>query len=828
MFFVRKSVLNNDNLLLLKKNTFRPFLYMNTKNFKLIFPLLFLMFVIDKINAQDHKKITGKVITETGIPMDNVVISVSQNDSLFHTAVSDMNGDFSITTLLKGEVAINATHVSYNDFQKTFNIDSIQKVWEIKLENRQTVLDEAVVNFKKPLITRKIDRTVLNISQSPLSTGKAALELLQVAPGVFVKDGDISIAGNPGVRVMINGRILTLTGASLNNYLLSLRSEEIESIEIIARPPAEYDAAGSGGLINIILKKKRDIGFQGSANLGYTQGRYPGTNGSLQLRLKQNKFSLSSDYSNSNSKSYENISTSRQINKTIDFSSQNDRIMDSQSHRFSLGGTYDLDSNQYIGLQYTGSFVKSSSVFESVVNVSHPTPQQANDETVKGEYPQNRKTDYNNLGFDYRIKLDTLGSSLSFATDYTHNDLNVANSAHSKFYSSTGEYLKDSLFRNRTPSIAKVYTAEIKAQKYFNETSILGVGLKYSDSEIDNQGMYENFHDGAWQQNPQQDFNYLYQEKIAAAFLNYSGGIKKLEYQLGIRAENTSTKGLLLPSTENRKTYFDIFPSVFLKMQVDQEAGNYLTAYYGERISRAAYSFLSPYETYADNYTVGRGNPDLRPSYTDSYQTGFTFKNKYSLTLGYDIEKNTISQLIEQLPTDPLVTLYSYGNIGKRTNLSATLYVPIDFTNSWSMMNNIIMRKQEFSTSNVSIKKNIIDIQSYQSIDIKSLFSLELLFLYSSNQLSDLFLLQPHYRIDMGIQRRFLKDKLTANIAVNDIFKTYNFRGYEYYNDGTMGKLDQIRQTRTISFSLYYNFNIGKTFNSRKLDRSNKDEKGRL
>jgi len=787
--------------------------------------------VLTKRGKAQVLSITGKVTDEGGRPVPFASIFITKQNGTTNNRITGKmtaeDGSFKLTVDSAGTYIIKASCTSFNDFTTEVDIKAAVNLEPIVLREKENQLALVAVTAQAPIITKKIDRIVMNVENNALAAGKSSLELMNLAPGVFVNNGLISINGNPGTRVMVNGKILQLGGDDLKNYLNGLRADQIQSIEIIAHPPAEYDAQGSGGLINIVLKKQKIAGFGGSVNAGYSQGRYASTNEGLQLNFKKDKLALFGSYSFDKTKDYEDSKFLRTINNSINYRSQANRTNNSTSHRAHVGGIYDINDKQYIGLDYTGSFTSGTSPYHSTINIGYPNP--GNNQNVNGSYPQSNSRNYNNVGLNYNITLDSVGSGFVFLFDYTQNDAKISSSAQSNFYDNNTIFLGDTSFRNETPSEAEIYTADAKFTKALNKISSINIGAKVTATRIDNSAMYESYDDNVWVNQPLLNYIYDYKENILAGYMNYNGSFLGTDVKLGLRAEHTQTEGNLITSGINTKrNYFNLFPTVFLKHGTNKDNSNYLTFYYGRRIQRASYSDLNPYEFYADNYTIARGNPFLNPSFTNSFEVGYTLHNKYSLTAAYQKQDAMIAQYATQSPSDSLITVYTHANFGKRTNASITLYVPVRVTSWWSASNNLSVRRESLSMQDLEIKKTIFSAQTNQSFTLPGQFSADINASYFSNIMAGSFLLDHIFSINAGLQKKLLKNRLIAKAAVNDIFNTNRFYGHIYYSNVNIGKMQQRRQTQTFNLSVIYNFDLGKPFKIKEIKSSNAEERGRL
>lgn len=233
--------------------------------------LLFLLLGLQNALLSQEITISGKVVEQTGsqpIEFANVFLQDTTNKSLQIGTITDVNGQFQLVLKTKGTYQISISFVGYTNWQENLIIDQSINLGPILLEPMANELTEVVVTADKNIITRKEDKLVFNVATSPLKSGYDGLEVLQRSPNVLVNgDGSIQMRGE-APTVMINGRISSLSGDELANYISNLKSDDIQSIEIQTHLSANTDAQSSGGLINIILKKK-PIGFDASIRSDY-------------------------------------------------------------------------------------------------------------------------------------------------------------------------------------------------------------------------------------------------------------------------------------------------------------------------------------------------------------------------------------------------------------------------------------------------------------------------------------------------------------------------------------------------------------------------------
>lgn len=793
--------------------------------------LLLITLLVTLSSSKAQEILNGKVIDEAGIAIPFATLKLSSPNNNIPTIIklTDHNGVFQLPYDKQQAPSLTVSYLGYASLTSVLSFvqhkptDTLQLTLKV-LENK---LAEVSITARKQFITQKIDRLVLNIGNNALTAGKSSLEIFSTAPGVFVNNGSISINGNAGTRVMVNGKILPLNGDDLTNYLTNLRAEDIESIEVIAHPPAEYEAQGTGGMLNIILKKQITAGINGSLNAGYTQGRYAGTNEGLRLNFKEKKLAAFINYTFNNLKSYEDSEISRQyVNQAYKFAEVANYINNNTGHRLNTGLIYDLSKTQYIGLDYVGSFNKRTSPSQSVATVDYPN----NEPDIRniGSFPIDAKTDYNNIGLNYNIAVDKSGSSFQLLADYTSNRLTKNSAAYSRVYDDNDVLLSDTAFRNTTPSNTSIYTADARYLKVLSNSTKITVGLKGVSSMIKNSARFEGLDHGDWINHPEQAYRYDYEEKILAGYFNYMGKILNTDVKLGMRGEYTKTAGNLKTSNILTKTTnFNLFPSLFLKRGLNKAGDNYLSLYYGRRIARPSYNNLNPYESYLNNYAVGRGNPYLKPSFSNVYEIGFTLKGKYSFKAGYQNDKDLVSQLIKIDDQNPLLAIYTHENFGNNENLSLTVNIPISITKWWESNTNIELRHQKIYTPDLTISKGMVALQMNHDFKLSPKTSINLNAYYLSGLIGGNFLAKNLTSVNIGAQHKFLNQRLLLKTTLSDPFYTYKVKGTTVYKDYSSNLL-QRRQTRTFNVSMTYNFDLGKAFKSKILQKSSEEEGKRL
>ena len=250
-----------------------------------------------------QQTVKGRVLGDDGnvLPFANALLLNSVDSKLVKGAVTDQNGNFMLENVPAGTYILTASFIGYNSQSSDpfeLKVNATYTVPSITI-SESVGLDEVTVRAKKPLYQQKIDRMIINVSSSILSAGSTALEVLERSPGVLVnrQDNSISLVGKSGVVVMMNGKLSYMPTSSLVQLLEGMSSDNIESIELITTPPANFDAEGNAGYINIVLKQNTDTGLNGSYSLSGGVGNGTTTSDNINFNYRKNKINFFGNYS---------------------------------------------------------------------------------------------------------------------------------------------------------------------------------------------------------------------------------------------------------------------------------------------------------------------------------------------------------------------------------------------------------------------------------------------------------------------------------------------------------------------------------------------------
>ncbi|MGI4749254.1 MAG: TonB-dependent receptor domain-containing protein [Janthinobacterium lividum] len=793
----------------------------------------------EKLSAQTKNgNISGLVVDQQQKPLDYATVSLlkAKDSTLVKGALTDDKGHYQISGITSGSYLISSSVINYKKaFSKPFTISESNAVFTIEklvMTAASQQLKGVSIVAQKPLIEHQIDKTVLNVANSVLAAGNSALEILQKAPGVTLdKDDNISLKGKQGVTVMIDGKLTYLSSAQLATLLRSTDGNSIQSIEIITNPSAKYDAAGNSGIINIKMKKNRASGTNGSLILAGGYGAYPRTSESLTLNHKEGKFNFFGSYNHGDRKRYNQIDIDRVVgtgNNTTYFNQKTFMPQTNYYNNYRFGTDYDISKKNTIGVLVNGYFNGENE--NNITNTLIGARENITDSLQK-TYTDLHQT-FKNFAFNLndRLQLDTSGQELAIDLDYSKFNNNNIAQYNTDFFLADGSLQRTPLsLRNQTPSVINIKTGKADYTKTLKKIGKLEAGIKLSDVQTDNDLEAQKLSGTAGYINDASRTNrFIYTEKISAAYLNLSHTFKKLSVQAGLRAENTSSNGNLVTTSQVvDRNYLNFFPSLFLQESLN--AKNDVGFTYSRRIDRPSYDNLNPFIYYLDQYTYNQGNPFLKPQYTQSFELSYTYNKTINVSLGYSRTTDVITEVIQT------VNKASYDtqlNLQTQNAYNLNINAPFTFAKWWAGNLNfngfyLGFKSDSLLGGNLNRGKVAFQAKALNTFTMGKGFKAELSGDYQSALVYSVFNIKPQYAVDAGLSKSLFNKKANLKFSVSDIFNTRTNNLSSNYSNTNIN-IYQKRDTRVALLTLTYNFGNSKLAPDRRHKSGADDEKGRV
>jgi hypothetical protein len=742
--------------------------------------------------------ISGIVNDPSGKPQEfaTVLLMRAKDTALVKGAVTDINGRFELDKIATGRYFTRISMVGFKNYNSAaFDYDgkdlTLEKIPLSKLDNE---LQEVTVVAQKPLIEIQADKLVFNVEASPSNMGLNALELLRKSPGVSLDQNEnVSLKGRQNVIVQINGKPSPMSGTDLAQFLKGLNSADIETIEIISNPGAKYEAEGNAGIINIRLKKDKKLGTNGSISLGLSQGITPKGDASVSLNYRDKKVNVFGSASILRAQFANTMNMDNQISsKDAHFNQRNDMTWYARPQNARFGIDYSLNRNHTIGFLVTGGYFIPKNWSNSQTDIGTLLTERRDSILfAKNEGSiQNWNTNFN---INYKFT-DTLGNELNIDADYgifrdsqtILNNNTYRNGTDTKTLSSTSF----KMIMPRDIDIKSIKTDYERPLSIFaKKDSKLGAGFKLSEVLTDNRFNFLNVVNSQEEFDVDRSNNFTYKEQISAGYANFNTKIKGITVQAGLRVEHTNSRGDLVAfKPVNDKTvdtsYTNAFPSLALGYQFSKNVAMNLT--FRRSIDRPRYQQLNPFEQRLDEISFRKGNPFIKPQYTQSVEMGWTLWQRANLSVNYAKTNNAFAE-ISDTEIDPLTGkqrfLIQTRNLATRDNIGINLTTPIPIKKWWNgnlnLFYNYSIIEADYGngkTLNTKVGGGGFWIQNV--FTLSKTISAELGGWGSFGGMWGAYINRPQGLMDIGVTKKLWNGDGTLRLSFTDVFHTGQWSAY--------------------------------------------------
>ncbi len=781
--------------------------------------LLFPILLISQVTVK------GKVINELQpIAWANVVLT-DLNKNIVTGGITNDNGTFKLN-VKSGTYQLIISFIGYTSFEKEIILKENLNLGSIVLKANNT-LDEIVITHQKRLIEQKPDRIIFNVENSVTAIGGDAMDALRIAPGLRIQNNSINLLGRGESKVMINGRLLQLSAEDLTSYLNTISASDIKKIEVITTPPARYEAAGNGGLINIVLKKGPLNSWKNTTSIAQNVNTYNFITLRNSLLYNRNKLSLAFNINGTkgNSRNIEDFQV-YYPNSTWDIDINSKEREDNLSAQLLLD--YNLTKNTTIGIQYLGNTKAPDLTDKSISRIFNQT--NTLDSLLINDGNNHSKINSHLINLHANTKLDSLGKSISFDVDYFTYDSNQNRDFITNSFNSDNSFLGINAaannFSNQNIENFSIKTDVEHPTKFIN----LSYGAKISSIKNNSGIQFFNTITGV----PVFDSNisntFKYKENNQAIYIS---GLKKInkkwDIQLGLRLENTNTKGFSIELNEaNTNSYTKLFPSFYASYKKSKNTSFSLS--YGKRIERPSFRDLNPFRVVISSNTFSVGNPFLRPSFIDSFELKHTYKNNYTTNAFLSI-RNDGASVIFTSDIENSTQIATRSNFFKQYIYGIGESFMFNKFSWWQSQNsfNIIGSKTEFTMDIGAQPQNgfMFSANSSNKITINKTTKLQIDASYDSSFKAGLFSVGETFSLDLGISKQFLDKNLQVAILIKDLFNTSSLNNLKSTVNGVKQVYGQNSNNRFIRLSASYSFG-NKKINEKRRNFGNEEERRRI
>ncbi|MBL8016763.1 MAG: TonB-dependent receptor [Ignavibacteria bacterium] len=799
----------------MKKVDYRPSI-LAIKAFLLITILFGASYAQDKIGS-----VTGTIVDKTtGAPIEGADITLNRvKDSSFVKGIStDASGKFILTDVPFGRYYLKASLVGYNFAVVsgiTVNPNSVDVTVEpIKLSTGGTSTEEIVVESEKSQIEFKPDKKVFNVGKNISNQGSSVIDLLKEIPSVTVdQDNNISLRGSEGVKILIDGRPSGLEGTNRGDMLAQIPALQVESIELITNPSAKYEAEGSSGIINIIMKKNENRGMGYNGTLGLNIGTRDKYSGQLSFSLKNKKYNLYGNYGyNSNRMIFSGFNQRfNYLNSDSYFTDERSNArghMRGQNAKF--GVDFFVDPQNSIGLSFNLRSTKRSR-FDVTDNLVY-----SNSDVLTSQYYNTTTHEDDGLNYDiaanytrkFKNPQQIFTADLSFSRD---KDDEVT----STFDTYISPVVPEPVNRNEyTAEKDDAYIADLNYTHPFSKDAKLETGYRGSYKKRDNDYRVEtlDYTTGLYDIDVNSSNNFIYKEQIHAGYGIYTQSIGSFGFSLGARVEQTIVKGELTNNGQTfDRSYIDFFPSASVSQKLSKTSEIQLS--YARRVNRPRTRQLNPFVTISmmgGTNSLSQGNPNLNPEFTDAFELSYIHYFPFATitpTFFYRQTKDQISR--SRTLIDSVTTLSTFVNYNKSKFYGGELIVNATPVKVWSLNGTFSYYKTEIDASNLgaglSNSGYSWTARAMSTLMLPADFSFQASYFYSGKNYNAQGTFEPFSMLDAAIKKDLFNKRLSLTLRVSDLLDEAKFRA-NISGNGYSEIFERKRDARTFHLNISYKF----------------------
>ncbi|WP_340154460.1 outer membrane beta-barrel family protein [uncultured Winogradskyella sp.] len=777
--------------------------------FKNILYILLLLTSSISIAQQSELEISGLLLEEANSqPIPYATIALYKNDSkeILTGTTTDDNGKFNLNTSAS-DFYIEISFMGFKTKRVTqFSVLNYKiDLGVIKLAGDNESLKEVVVRAEVSKTVFKLDKRVFNIGKDISSTGASALEVLNSVPSVTVNiEGEISLRGSSGVQILINGKPSVLADES-SNSLGTLTADMIESIEVITNPSAKYEASGTAGILNIILKKEEKKGWNGSVsvNTGIPDNHSIG----LSLNRRTEKFNLFTQIG----AGYRSLPRdSEEINRNLSddevIYSEGTAYRDETFYNFTLGTDYHINDLNILTL--SGNFAYEIEDQPSETNfrffdsnddlVSSWLRKETTEATnPKYQYEFNYKKQFKN-NKEHTLQLSALGRFFgkNQSSEFSNTTLSGTDSNSSQQTKTNFQQADYTFKADYTNPLSETYTIETGAQYVIND-----VGNDYEVSDligtvyVVNENLTNNFE---------------YDQKVLGLYFTGAYELEKWGIKAGLRMEITDLSTLLTNTNESSSRNFtDYFPSLHTSYKISDNVS--LQAGYSRRIFRPRLWDLNPFFNIRNSFNIRIGNPNLQPEFTDSYELTSIYKiGKASFSSS--IYHKYTTEVIERVSAfEDNVTTTSPENIGTNASVGFETngkYSPTKWLTITGDINyNYFDRVGTFEAQSFDFSGNQWSSRLGTKVGLPADIDVELTGRYQSGYNTIQGEVSGYAFLDLGVRKKIFKGKAVVNLGIRDLFESRISE--RFVSQPTFESYSYSQRGRFITLGVSYGFGKG-------------------
>lgn len=770
-------------------------------------------------NSEIKKSITGIIIDkETKQPLEFATVSIFENGTLIDGTITDADGKFSLEAK-QGNYTLKAEYISYKAYETKIELRQPLDLGNIYLKVDIESLDEVEIIAEKSTVELKLDKKVFNVGKDILSLNGSLSEVLDNVPSVGVDiDGNVSLRGNANVAILINGKPSVLV-SNLNQ----IPAQDIDRIEVITNPSARYQAAGTAGIINVILKKNKKVGLNGLVSMSNAIRADFRLNTNLNYKTGKFNFFSTVGYRFVDSRIVNHVDQSSIINgNAITLDQDVNEYRNYKSTNIYAGADYYINDKNTL----TASYYKTLRRLNNSIRYDYDyfNDLQESDSTIVSKQGYYEPQDHNQIELGYVKTFEKEGKGLSVDFQYDFWDDNENENLNTQMINPI--LSEPVLSRTNNIESSKDFLVQIDFENPINDNESFETGLRAETRVITSDYKAEVLDGSMWQTFNDIENKLDYKEQIGAVYAQYANQANKFNYQLGLRVEFTkisiTDQNNLFGDT---KKYTNIFPTAHFSYKFSDETSTQLS--YSRRISRPGFWYLNPFGGLAQINVQRQGNPDMDPALTNSLELTFLSrigKLRINPSVYFQNTKDVFQFFTERNAEDVLIT--KPINLDYRNRIGFELSSTYD-VNKWLGLSGefnyfSFTQRGDFSNQNFDFDGDSWYTSIDSRIKLLSDITMQASFDYNGRTESVQEITKSSFELDLGVSKNFLNNKASITFNVYNVLDSdeqYLTRTGEGFNYQSYRK----RLGPKFSLAFLYRFNQKSSTKTRRPGSSNRN-----
>lgn len=804
-----------------------------------LFTFFILFLLAHSSFAQNSASISGKVLDNNGQPLSYATVTLLKTDS--SVAGGDLtkdDGAFSISASA-GKFLLRIESIGFEVKFVSANVTESKptlKLGSIKLTSSSQTLGAVNITAEKRVMELKVDKKVFNVEKNTTTAGGSATDVLQNVPAVSVDlDGNVNLRGKSNVTVLIDGKPATLLGSDVTSALQSLSASSIESVEVITNPSARYDAQGTTGIINIILKKDRKLGVNGNVTLGAgTRDKY---NGNASLNIRKGKWNVFINSSGRQYHTFNNVTTTRadliptgSYNRSYHTYEHVPRMFNGTFN--TIGATYDFDKNNSLTLTQNINAMQWGYRDWSDYYI-YSMPEQSG-ETLLHRYRYSEALGgpvSSSSSFDYKHKFKKKGEELNVDATYSANHMRRSQNYITR--TDTGNITGINTI-SQAPGSGGNSSTNVWADfvtPLFTENGKFGAGFKsqfYSFNSSNDPYIWEE--GSATKSRDSSLFStYNYNQQIHAVYINWNDQQGKIGYQLGLRGElaEYDGSGNVPTYAKFHNRFLNLFPSAFVTYQLTSTQSVYVN--YSRRTNRPGFFDMMPFKDFSNPGNITMGNPNILPEFIHNVELSYSFNSDNGNTLIFSSYFARTSNFRERVQR-PITGSAEDTSLGLQNEVGNLVTIPVNIASGTTFGLEGTARAQitkawdatvsaNFFNNQLTIGSAAADYAAYltnmngygwfsklnSNLKLPKDFSFQLTGNYESPKIIAQGKQRQSYWIDLAVKKNLWKNKATLVVNCSDVFKTRRFIS-DFTTSTYSQTINRVKETRIGNLTFTYRF----------------------